>query len=148
MADRFGYLHRFILSKDGSTIYFQRPEDGVFNRHYVMDSTHYRMRVQETADNMLVDMDFGNRSPLEQRRIDQEVFLQKASLTALQAYLDALENAAGWGGTLYKINTLGTITMSTAAKLEFIEYLEPVRKAGRQCVFKVTFFVFGKGWTG
>jgi hypothetical protein len=148
MADRFGYLHRFVLSKDGSTVYLHRPEDGVYNRHYVMESTRYRIRAQETADNIFIDMDYGNRSPVEQRRIDQEVFVQKASLTALQAYLDALENANGWCGTLYKMNALGTVTMSAAAKLEHIEYLEPARKAARQCVFKVTFFIFGKGWSG
>lgn len=148
MADRFGYIQRIITSKDSMSIYFHRPENGIYNRHYVMESTKYRIRAQETADNVVIDMDYGNRSPLEQRRIDQEVFVQKAGLSDLQAYLDLVENAAGWGGTLYKLNALGTVTMTCPAKLEYIEYIEPVRKAARQCVFRATFFLFGKGWTG
>lgn len=148
MADRFGYLTRFVLEKNGNTVWLHDPATGIFNRHYVMESTRYRTRIQETADNLFVDQDRGNRSPVEQRHLDQEIFVKKSSLTAIAAYVDALEEANGWYGTLHKSNALGTYSMNISAKMEHIEYLHPLRDAGREVVFKVTFFLFGKNWNG
>jgi hypothetical protein len=143
---KFGYLQRFVLEKDGSTIYLHDPANGIYNRHYVMESIKYRVRAQETADNILIDMDYGNRSPVEYKQIDQEIFVQKSSLTAVLAYTEALEAAGGWGCTLYKMNALGTVTQNIKAKMEHVEYIEPVRDAKKQCVLRVTFFIFGRGW--
>lgn len=146
MANRFGYLTKFVLEKDGSTIWLHDPANGVYNRHYVMEATRYRIRVQETPDNIFIDMDRGNRSPVDQIHLEQEVFVKKANVAATAAFLDALESANGWYGTLHKSPANGGTVVTIKAKMEYVEYIDPVRDIARQCVFKVTFFLFGKDW--
>lgn len=152
MADRFGYLTQFQVigvhpTKANAVIKLHDPLNGIYNRHYVMDSAHSRIRAREAVSNIRINTDRNRRAPIEDHRIEQEVFVQKTTLTALETYYDDLMQVRGWEVTLTKLNVLGTATMTQLATLESVEVIEPTRNVSKQMVLNLVFYLWNEDWS-